>query len=254
MDDGGRLFVCACRRLLSSGALSLAVATSRNQSRAACAHTPEWPSNCSSRCAYIQFQPQRCPQLICSPPSPLSTPSHLSKPLLLDTHITPTTRAMPSPIASPSTPRPVFFGLFDRPVTISQEVDVEAQLAQPTPAFTHASRATRVSVEETTDAIDDFFGASHRSTTHHARDTSLSGTRDSRHDDLRLSSPVDDASDLLPPPYEQSLLPPAYSQVSDQPTLAMYLFKFGFREWSCVSCVRDADADCLAFQCSPFSG
>ena len=37
-------------------------------------------------------------------------------------------------------------------------------------------------------------------------------------------------SDTLPPSYEQSVLPPAYTQVSDQPTLAMYFFKFGFRE------------------------
>ena len=66
---------------------------------------------------------------------------------------------MSSPIASSSTSRPAFFGLFDRSATPSHEIDVEAQLAQPAPAFTHASRATRVSVDETTDAIDDFFGA-----------------------------------------------------------------------------------------------
>ncbi|KAI1791213.1 hypothetical protein LXA43DRAFT_1012874 [Ganoderma leucocontextum] len=136
---------------------------------------------------------------------------------------------MSSPVASSSTSCPTFFGLFDRPTTPTSDIDVEAQLAQPTPALTHTPRATRASVEveETTDAIDDFFGASRPST--RSRNASLSGTRDSRHDEVRLSSPVDDdASDALPPPYEHSISPPAYTQVSDQPTLAMYLFKFGF--------------------------
>ncbi|KAI0777266.1 hypothetical protein BD413DRAFT_490360 [Trametes elegans] len=55
------------------------------------------------------------------------------------------------------------------------------------------------------------------------------GTRDSRHDDVRVPTPIDDLeSQIPPPPYECSLDPPAYSRVSDQPTLAMYLFKFGF--------------------------
>ena len=117
-------------------------------------------------------------------------------------------------------------------MTPAHDIDLEAQLAQPTPALTHTPRANRASVDETTDAVDDFFGASRPSTPRRSRNTSLSGTRDSRHDEMRLSSPVDDASmsDALPPPYEHSICPPAYSQVSDQPTLAMYLFKFGFRE------------------------
>ncbi|KAM5542999.1 hypothetical protein V8D89_003383 [Ganoderma adspersum] len=137
---------------------------------------------------------------------------------------------MSSPIASSSTSRPTFFSLFDRPTTPTHDIDLEAQLAQPTPALTHTPRASRASVDETTDAVDDFFGASRPSTPRRSRNASLSGTRDSRHDEVRLSSPVDDASmsDALPPPYEHSILPPAYSQVSDQPTLAMYLFKFGF--------------------------
>ncbi|PIL33509.1 hypothetical protein GSI_04132 [Ganoderma sinense ZZ0214-1] len=137
---------------------------------------------------------------------------------------------MSSPIASSSTSRPLSFGLFDRPTTPAHDVDLEAQLAQPTLALTHIPHTTRASVDETTDAIDDFFGASRPSSPHRARNTSLSGTRDSRHDEVRLTSPVDDPSmsDALPPPYEHSISPPAYSQVSDQPTLAMYLFKFGF--------------------------
>ncbi|KAI1797115.1 hypothetical protein LXA43DRAFT_910219, partial [Ganoderma leucocontextum] len=135
---------------------------------------------------------------------------------------------MSAAIASSSTSRPTFFGLFDRPTTPPHEIDVETQLAQPTPALSHAPRATRVSVEETTDAVDDFVGASPLSSAHHTRNVSPTGTRDSRHDEMRLFSSVDDASDLLPPPYEHSILPPAYTQVSDQPTLSMYLFKFGF--------------------------
>lgn len=155
---------------------------------------------------------------------------------------------MSSPVASSSTSRPTIFGLFDRPTTPAHDIDIEAQLAQPTPVLTHTPRATRVSVEETTDAIDDFFGASRPSSARRSRNTSLSGTRDSRHDEMHLSSPVDDAStsDVLPPPYEHSVLPPAYTQVSDQPTLAMYLFKFGFREYLFVDFASRIDADHLA--------
>ena len=146
---------------------------------------------------------------------------------------------MSSPVASSSTSRtsrPTFFGLFDRPATPAHGIDIEAQLAQPTPALTYTPRTARASVEEmqTTDAVDDFFGVSRPPSARRSRNTSLGGTRDSRHDEVRLSSEsaVDDAavSDALPPPYEQSVLPPAYTQVSEQPTLAMYLFKFGFCE------------------------
>ncbi|RDX54687.1 hypothetical protein OH76DRAFT_1430332 [Lentinus brumalis] len=123
-----------------------------------------------------------------------------------------------SSTASTSTSRPTIFGLFDRTATPVQDIDIEAQLAPPSPARIHTPRAVRASIEETTDAVDDFFGASRPS-----------GTRESRHDELRLSAHTD-ASETLPPPYEQcsGLEPPAYSRVADQPTLAMYLFKFGF--------------------------
>ena len=173
---------------------------------------------------------------------------------------------MSSPVASSSsspTSRPTFFGLFDRPSNPAHDIDIEAQLAQPTPALTHTPRASRVSVEETTDAIDDFFGASRPSSVRRFRNTSLSGTRDSRHDEVRLSSSVNEAvddasvSDTLPPSYEQSVLPPAYTQVSDQPTLAMYFFKFGFCESPLFVrvCVCGADADhWCALQCSLCSG
>ena len=163
---------------------------------------------------------------------------------------------MSSPVASSSISRPTFFGLFDRPTIPAHDIDIEAQLAQPTPALIHTPRGTRASVEETTDGIDDFFGASRPSSPRRTSNTSLSGTRDSRHDEVRLSSPVDDASmsDALPPPYEHSILPPAYSQVSDQPTLAMYLFKFGFREYLFFVFVHCVDVDDSASQCSRCSG
>lgn len=61
----------------------------------------------------------------------------------------------------------------------------------------------------TTDAIDDFFGA----------------TRERRHD-VHLSL----EGDLPPPPYADAGLPAYSADPNTEPiTLAMYLFKFGFR-------------------------
>ncbi|KAI0674472.1 hypothetical protein C8Q78DRAFT_966567 [Trametes maxima] len=113
-----------------------------------------------------------------------------------------------------STARPSIFGLFDHAAT--SEVDVEAQIPQPSPARTHPTRNASVD-ENRSDPIDDFFGVSR-----------TSGTRDSRHDEMHTPTLVDVNVEALPPPYEHSIEPPAYTQVSDQPTLAMYLFKFGF--------------------------
>ncbi|OSD08189.1 hypothetical protein PYCCODRAFT_1358373 [Trametes coccinea BRFM310] len=127
---------------------------------------------------------------------------------------------------SASSTRPTFFGLFDRSAT--PELDIEAQLPQPAPARTHAARANASVDEATTDPIDDFFGVSRPSPSSGRRTLSLTGTRDSRHDDVRASTLADAEVESLPPPYEHSIAPPAYSSVSDQPTLAMYLFKFGF--------------------------
>ena len=147
---------------------------------------------------------------------------------------------MSSPVASSSTLRPSFFGLFDRPAIPAYDIDVEAQLAPPSPVRTNTPRAVRTSIEETrTDAIDDFFGVSPSASSRRARNTSLTGTRDSRHDEMRLSLSADDVL----PPYEHSLEPPAYTQVSDQPTLAMYLFKFGFREYPLCFFATKINAD-----------
>ncbi|KAH9933244.1 uncharacterized protein BXZ73DRAFT_89857 [Epithele typhae] len=122
--------------------------------------------------------------------------------------------------------RPTLFGLFERPAT--PERDIEAQtsspVAPPSPARTHTPRARS---EDAVDPIDTFFGVSHSRS---RESLALSaGTRDSRHDELRHSTLVEsETATLAPPSYEESLAPPAYTQVSDQPTLAMYLFKFGF--------------------------
>ncbi|KAL7284081.1 hypothetical protein ACG7TL_001361 [Trametes sanguinea] len=131
---------------------------------------------------------------------------------------------------STASTRPTFFGLFDRSAT--PELDIEAQLPQPAPARTHAARANASIDEATTDPIDDFFGVSRPSPSSGRRTLSLTGTRDSRHDDVRASTLADAEVESLPPPYEHSIAPPAYSSVSDQPTLAMYLFKFGFCKFS----------------------
>ncbi|KAI0727426.1 hypothetical protein C8Q72DRAFT_795888 [Fomitopsis betulina] len=87
----------------------------------------------------------------------------------------------------------------------SQITTFDAQLPTPPTARIHSPRTT-------SNAIDDFFGAS-----------SPRGTQDSRHDAVSLPVYHDDA----PPPY-YSVEPPAYTQYAEHPTLAMYLFKFGF--------------------------
>ncbi|RDX50308.1 hypothetical protein OH76DRAFT_469268 [Lentinus brumalis] len=129
---------------------------------------------------------------------------------------------MSASTATTSTSRPTFFGLFDHPAT--PELDIEAQLPQLTPARTNSPRAQRSSFDEpAADAVDAFFGVSYASRSR--RTLSLTGTRDSRHDELRQSTSVESEA---PPSYSDSLEPPAYTHVSDQPTLAMYLFQFGF--------------------------
>jgi len=106
----------------------------------------------------------------------------------------------------------------------AQERDLEAQslrsvsvrLPTPPAALTHTTRA-RSSLEDGTNPIDDFFGVA--SPSYIPR-----GTLDSRHDAVSLPAHVDDA----PPPYSCSSEPPAYMRYAEHPTLAMYLFKFGF--------------------------
>ncbi|KAH9835301.1 uncharacterized protein C8Q71DRAFT_858945 [Rhodofomes roseus] len=113
----------------------------------------------------------------------------------------------------------------------SQECDLEAQtisgthehfdvrLPTPPAARLHTPRTRPSDVEEGTNAIDDFFGAS--------SSRSPRGTQDSRHDAVSLPVHHDSDSDA-PPPYSYSAQPPAYTRYAEHPTLAMYLFKFGF--------------------------
>ena len=92
-------------------------------------------------------------------------------------------------------------------------VPVELELAAPSAAQTRAPRAQSPAEEEGTNPIDDFFGVTRRA-----------GTQDSRHDAVHEPMQQD-----APPPYAAD--PPAYTPKPEFPTLAMYLFKFGFREY-----------------------
>lgn len=86
----------------------------------------------------------------------------------------------------------------------SHEPFTSIEVPVPPSVHTHRPHTSSQAVrEEGTEPIDDFFGVLH------------SGTHDSRHDAY-----------VTPPPYEaEPMDPPAYSEY---PTLAMYLFKFGF--------------------------
>lgn len=80
----------------------------------------------------------------------------------------------------------------------------------PSPAVTQPERSSFL--RNATNPVDDFFGYTLAS----------SSTRDSRHD-RRISA----AESLAPPSYDEA---PEYTQKPKEPvTLAMYLFKFGFR-------------------------
>ncbi|KAA1473145.1 hypothetical protein DENSPDRAFT_839580 [Dentipellis sp. KUC8613] len=119
-------------------------------------------------------------------------------------------------------------------------------LSTPPRAFTTAPRATSPisdsKQEDFNNAIDDFFGASP------SRRTRAQGTGDSRHDERPLPTTLPASKDT-PPPYiypspsspEQEL--PTYAQTvatpeicrdslvdarKEPPTLAEYLFKYGF--------------------------
>lgn len=99
-------------------------------------------------------------------------------------------------------------------------IDCASTIPAPSPAVTHSERSS--TVENTTNPVDDFFGYTLAS----------SRTRDSRHD-RRISTAE---SALAPPPYDEA---PEYTQKLKEPvTLAMYLFKFGFRT-SLHSCTLD---------------
>ncbi|PSR78568.1 hypothetical protein PHLCEN_2v7315 [Hermanssonia centrifuga] len=125
----------------------------------------------------------------------------------------------------------VVFGTWSAASTNDNNVDLEAQVVVgryesspstvpyvygPPPARTYSPRA-QSAASQGTDPVDDFFGVT--------RSTSR-GTQDSRHDDRRVSIHLDE--EIAPPPYADSNDLPSYASVAEPPTLAMYLFKFGF--------------------------
>ncbi|KZT70441.1 hypothetical protein DAEQUDRAFT_689102 [Daedalea quercina L-15889] len=125
---------------------------------------------------------------------------------------TPTTFIIPSVFTWSSTQER---DLEAQTVTGSRE-PFDVQLPSPPAARTHSPRTRSSDVEEGTNAVEDFFGASSY--------RSPGGTQDSRHDAVSLPVHHDGA----PPPYSYSTEPPAYTRYAEHPTLAMYLFKFGF--------------------------
>jgi hypothetical protein len=87
---------------------------------------------------------------------------------------------------------------------------IDCQVPAPSAAVTHHERS--LPDDNTTNPVDDFFGYTLAS----------SRTRDSRHD-RRISA----AESAAPPPYVDA---PEYTARPTEPvTLAMFLFKFGFR-------------------------
>ncbi|TCD67368.1 hypothetical protein EIP91_010198 [Steccherinum ochraceum] len=118
--------------------------------------------------------------------------------------------------AAPATPA--------TPSTSSAEVDFEAQtitgehVAFPSPPPALPTSTPR---EEVSDPIDAFFGVTHSR-----------GTQNSRHDSRAqqefYAADANDAELAPPPPYAYASDLPSYSVVAEPPTLAMYLFKFGF--------------------------
>lgn len=125
------------------------------------------------------------------------------------------------------------FGSWRKTFKSSADIDLEAQTVTGTHApFTlppasepaHSAVAPTRTPEQdsvTTNPIDDFFGV-----------TLTRATRESRHDSYVAPSCISIVMNgEAPPPYADATELPAYTFVPAEPvTLAMYLFKFGFRE------------------------
>lgn len=114
-----------------------------------------------------------------------------------------------------------------------REYYLDIDISTPPAARTHTPHAQpsySTEDEEGTDPVDDFFGVVRSS--HPSR--SCTGTQDSRHDAARIIVQNDD----VPPPYTYASDPPAYSRVAEHPTLAMYLFRFGFCKSAWSRCPR----------------
>ncbi|KAH8097010.1 hypothetical protein BXZ70DRAFT_895291 [Cristinia sonorae] len=125
---------------------------------------------------------------------------------------------MAATTANASTSRTVFGVWRPTPAPSATTVDLEAQIITGE-QISFPSPPPRVSTTDSTDPIDDFFGVSRR------------GTQNSRHDSVaRPAYFAEDAdeAELAPPPYAEASELPSYAAVAEPPTLAMYLFKFGF--------------------------
>lgn len=95
----------------------------------------------------------------------------------------------------------------------SATMNATAGPSSPPAAVVHDSPSSSLQI----DPFDSFFGYT----------LSQSSTRDSQHDEYRPSSRFSDISDITPPSYVE---PPEYQSRQTEPvTLAMFLFKFGFR-------------------------
>ncbi|TCD68393.1 hypothetical protein EIP91_010902 [Steccherinum ochraceum] len=129
-----------------------------------------------------------------------------------------------------STTTRTIFGTWSNASTSSLHIDLEAQiitgtrtllplhheLPSPPSAAVPTRRSSDSLREEAYDPIDLFFGVNRSR-----------GTRDSRHDEL--ASPIYiEADEVAPPPYADASDLPSYTAVAEPPTLAMYLFQFGF--------------------------
>jgi hypothetical protein len=132
-----------------------------------------------------------------------------------------------------------------RRASSSADVDLEAHTITGTrapfalpiaPEPTRTTATATATPHGTADAIDDFFGV-----------TRPSATRESQHD-----SHPSLGGDIPPPPYADGELPAYSADPNTEPiTLAMYLFKFGFRT---CHVRRVQTSDPLFSQCSRHSG
>lgn len=118
--------------------------------------------------------------------------------------------------------------------THQPEVDLEAQTIAPRPLNTPPSlpllppqvHATTIRVQPeveagTANAVDDFFEVSHPRRNGSRHDSNITAARCSAEGVFE---------EVAPPPYADASDLPSYTAVVEPPTLAMYLFKFGFRE------------------------
>ena len=122
--------------------------------------------------------------------------------------------------ASTSASRTVFGTWHSTP---AENIDLEAQTITGTHVALPLPVATPTPSRDAgyTDPIDDFFGVT--------RSQSPRATQNSRHDAVARTSYIETDVDA-PPPYADASDLPSYTAVAEPPTLAMYLFKFGFRK------------------------